>query len=1123
MREDREVRELGEQSGHSANGWAVSLLEAALEATADGILIVDRRGRIVRFNRRFAELWRIPDAILVSGEDRQALDHVLTQLAEPEVFLRQVQELYVTPEAESHDTLRFTDGRAFERVSRPQRLGDEIVGRVWSFRDVTDRERAEADARRQAARTTTLGALTRVLMQSLEPAAVARELLAAAQKLVPGAAVRLRKYEADGETLHLVGSAGHSDAGVRTRTRLGDGLAGRAALERRMLICPDIATDPRYVNKKWAAAQGVSSCVAVPLLFGERLIGVMSIYTRERHEFAEEETDLLRLLADDAAVAMEHARVHQASVWRAQQLARLSELTKRLVGSLNIEQVGAEVLGAMQALIPGSVGRLWDLDEGETTMRLMACVGLRDAHGGTVRFRRGEGMAGIAATTHKPARSRDITQDPRFVNQAWAAEEGLRSAVILPLLHADRVHGILAVMRRVEQEFSDEEVAILESLAGHAAVALANARLHRETVRRGEQLESLLRSLKTVTSGLDLREILDRILAEAIRISGVPHVKVLLFDKTSKVLRVGAVRGSSVSPGAALPVGASLSGLVVQNGEPLFIADAQNDPRNLWRERDRELGIVTYLGLPINKGEDVLGVITFNTTSPYQYTPEEMILLASFADQAAIAIENARLFEASQRDLADRRQAEASLQRRTMQLEAVRTVGMELTRDLDLSRLLDRVIREAAGLIGAVSGAVWLWNHAEEHLEPGAFIGHDPAWFAAVRLRLGEGVTGMVAQRRVGLIVPDVHRSPLRSPAFQHRGTPEGVMAEPLLYQDRLLGTIALDRRASDPQFTAQDAEILALFAAQAAIAIENARLYEAAMAHAATQETRVAERTQALTTALREAEAAGRAKTDFLLNVSHELRTPLNAVLGFSQLLQRQVAAQLDTKQARYLDHIHESGKHLLDLINEILDLGKIEAGQMMLQCEMVDVAPLMDGAVMLVGELARRKDLVVYTEISPELPSVWVDPVRLKQILFNLLSNAVKFTPESGTVRLTAQRICDFQFPICDFPNQDSDSQSQIANQKSQLSDFLEIAVTDTGIGIRADDLPRLFQPFTQLEDPIRKRHEGTGLGLAITRRLVELHGGTITASSSGEGQGSTFTVRLPFGGPDGKTEEC
>jgi PAS domain S-box-containing protein len=180
-------------------------------------------------------------------------------------------------------------------------------------------------------------------------------------------------------------------------------------------------------------------------------------------------------------------------------------------------------------------------------------------------------------------------------------------------------------------------------------------------------------------------------------------------------------------------------------------------------------------------------------------------------------------------DISDRRAAAASLAHRTRALETVRTVGMELTRDLRLPLLLDRIIREAIGLIGGTWGVLWLWDPAAERLTPAAFIGHDPSWFPAIRLRLGEGVSGTVAQRRVGLIVPDVEASGLGAPALRGRRTPEMVMAEPLLYQDRLIGTIALDRWQSDPPFTAQDAELLQLFGAYAAIAIENARLFAAA------------------------------------------------------------------------------------------------------------------------------------------------------------------------------------------------------------------------------------------------------------------------------------------------------
>ena len=184
--------------------------------------------------------------------------------------------------------------------------------------------------------------------------------------------------------------------------------------------------------------------------------------------------------------------------------------------------------------------------------------------------------------------------------------------------------------------------------------------------------------------------------------------------------------------------------------------------------------------------------------------------------------------------------------------------------------------------------------------------------------------------------------------------------------------------------------------------------------------------------------------------------------------------------------------------------------------------VAEILEDLLVIARGLANKKQQTLHVEIAPGLPALIADPVRFKQIFFNLVSNAVKFTPDGGTITVAARRISNFQFPISNLKDIGPDPQSQIANQKSQLGDFLEIAVTDTGAGIRAEDLPRLFKEFTQLETTAAQAHEGTGLGLALTKRLVELHGGTVTATSPGEGLGSTFTLRLPFGGPTGGAEE-
>jgi PAS domain S-box-containing protein len=233
-------------------------------------------------------------------------------------------------------------------------------------------------------------------------------------------------------------------------------------------------------------------------------------------------------------------------------------------------------------------------------------------------------------------------------------------------------------------------------------------------------------------------------------------------------------------------------------------------------------------------------------------------------------------------------------------------------------------------------------------------------------------------------------------------------------------------------------------------------------------------------------AEDASRHKSVFLANMSHELRTPLNSIIGFSQLLQAQTAGPLTEKQARYVNNILVSGQHLLSLINDILDLSKVEAGKIELQPEPFALPEALAGLLTDIRPQAKAKRVEVQLETDNAPPVLTADPVRFKQILLNLLSNAVKFTPDGGKVTVSAR------------PPQDG---------------FVEIAVSDTGIGIKAEDLPRLFQPFTQLEAASTKRYQGTGLGLALTKKLVELHGGTIAVSSEGSGRGTIFSVRLPL----------
>ncbi|MBI2000608.1 MAG: GAF domain-containing sensor histidine kinase, partial [candidate division NC10 bacterium] len=397
---------------------------------------------------------------------------------------------------------------------------------------------------------------------------------------------------------------------------------------------------------------------------------------------------------------------------------------------------------------------------------------------------------------------------------------------------------------------------------------------------------------------------------------------------------------------------------------------------------------------------------------------------------------------------------------------------------------------------------VVLWDEESQTLRLGAAYGTEMERVKTQQFRVGEGVNGLVAQTRKPLIVNDYQAFPQRVNGLTHVGAVIGV---PLLYRDRLLGVLTSHATQSGSAFTPDHLALLTNFADQAAVAIENARLYQEIQQHAAELEERVRQRT-------RELDEASRHKSELLANMSHELRTPLNSIIGFAEFLQEERLGSLTEKQTRFLGHIRASGKHLLELIGDILDLSKAEAGRIVLQPEDLSVPTTLEDILVTTRGLAHQKNQTVEAEIQPDMPSLWADPIRFKQILFNLLSNAVKFTPGGGRISITARQVSGLPSSV---PRPEPAPATEDRGPETGEA-RLEIKVSDTGIGIKAEDLPRLFQQFVQLEASATKHHEGTGLGLALAKRLVELHGGRIWAESEGEGQGSTFTVVLPFTQP-------
>jgi PAS domain S-box-containing protein len=580
------------------------------------------------------------------------------------------------------------------------------------------------------------------------------------------------------------------------------------------------------------------------------------------------------------------------------------------------------------------------------------------------------------------------------------------------------------------------------------------------------------------------------------------RLSVALFDVTACEIRVLATLSegpSGIGSGSRFAMSSEEAVEVLADGGLYHIQDLHQHPTPtrtealLWAE-----GIRTLLRVPLLVRGEPIGALTLGAATPGGFLPEQVEIAQQVAEQLAIAIENARLYEATVRQLKE--------------LKALYEMGQAVASSLRLDEQLGLLVERLSQAMGAQRVLVGL----QDAEEAGCFrlsLAYDASkpdpWLHHLDLSWAQYPEIQEAMRTGRpLVIPEVVAEPLLAPVREHLESLNlrSMVVMPLIVQERAIGAISMGYVGQGRTFTDDEIRLLQSFTAQAAIAIEKARLYEAIQQHAAELEARVQERTHELEAANQQLQDASRHKSEFLANMSHEIRTPLNSIIGFAELLREQGVGPLNEKQARYITHVANGGKHLLQLIADILDLSKVEAGKFVLQPEPLPVGQTLEEILVIGRGLANKKGQEIRVEIAPDLPPLTADPVRFKQILFNLLSNAVKFTPDRGTITLAARKL-------------GGEEARTLSGLPAEA--WLEIRVTDTGAGIKPEDMPRLFHEFVQLETTQAQKHEGTGLGLALTKRLVELHGGRIWAKSEGEGRGSTFTVVLPFSGPGAPAE--
>ena len=606
----------------------------------------------------------------------------------------------------------------------------------------------------------------------------------------------------------------------------------------------------------------------------------------------------------------------------------------------------------------------------------------------------------------------------------------------------------------------DLEKRLAEALKDKADALRDKAEAQEQQTATGEILRVI------ASSPTDIQPVLDTVAESAARLCEASDTSIFRLDgdRLRRVAHHGPIPAGVIGEFTVPLVRGSFTGRSVLDGRIVHIADGQTEANEFpeGSEVARRLGFRTLLSVPLLREGTAIGAINLRRTEARLFTERQVTLLQTFAEQAVIAIENVRLFK----ELEARTQ---DLTRSVGELRALSDVGQVISSTLNLDTVLATIVSRAVELSRADGGSMYEYDEAAEEFSLRASYKLDAPDIElrrAIRLRKGEGATGRMAITHEPVQLPDIssegaYDSRLRE-ALLRTGA-RAVLAVPLLREDHFIGSLVVSRNTPG-LFPTGTVELLKTFATQSALAIQNARLFR-----------EIEEKSRQL-------EVASQHKSEFLANMSHELRTPLNSIIGFSEVLSDRLFGELNEKQEEYLKDIYASGTHLLSLINDILDLSKIEAGRMELELTEFHLPTAIDNALMLVRERAGRRSIALHTNIDSQLGQIHADERKVRQVVLNLLSNAIKFTPEGGRIEVGAM----------------------------PKDGFVEVSVSDTGVGIAPDDQEAVFEEFRQV-GTADKKAEGTGLGLTLCRKFIELHGGRIWVQSQ-VGVGSTFTFTIP-----------